>query len=130
MKTAKQARRDARRLYRLCMVGGSIDERRVRQVVSGIIDIGRPGGLTILPRFLRLVRLDRNRHLAAVESAAALPADVRTAIEAALLRKYGEGLAMSFSENPTLLGGVRIKVGSDVYDGSVKAGLAALEARF
>jgi F0F1-type ATP synthase delta subunit len=29
-----------------------------------------------------------------------------------------------------LIGGVRIQVGSDVYDGSVRAGLAALEKSF
>ena len=29
-----------------------------------------------------------------------------------------------------LIGGLRIRVGSDVYDGSVRAGLAALEKHF
>ena len=28
---------------------------------------------------------------------------------------------MSFGENPALIGGIRIKVGSDVYDGSIRA---------
>jgi F-type H+-transporting ATPase subunit delta len=37
-------------------------------------------------------------------------------------------LATSFEHKPELIGGMRIKVGSDVYDGSVKARLAALEA--
>jgi F-type H+-transporting ATPase subunit delta len=35
----------------------------------------------------------------------------------------------AFIVTPALLGGMRIKVGSDVYDGSVRARLAALEAR-
>jgi F0F1-type ATP synthase delta subunit len=35
----------------------------------------------------------------------------------------------TFTENPTLLGGVRIQVGSDVYDGSIRARLNALETR-
>ncbi len=38
-------------------------------------------------------------------------------------------LETSFEQNAALIGGVRIKVGSDVYDGSVRARLAALEAR-
>ena len=37
------------------------------------------------------------------------------------------GSALSFVLNPALIGGMRIQVGSDVYDGSVQAGLAALE---
>jgi F-type H+-transporting ATPase subunit delta len=37
---------------------------------------------------------------------------------------------MSFIHSPALIGGMRIKVGSDVYDGSVQARLSALEERF
>ena len=33
-------------------------------------------------------------------------------------------------KNPALIGGVRIRVGSEIFDGSIKAGLARLEARF
>jgi F-type H+-transporting ATPase subunit delta len=65
-----------------------------------------------------------------VQSAVPLPADVRERIEAALARLHGPDIVASFTENPDLLGGVRVKVGSDVYDGSVKAALRALEARF
>jgi F-type H+-transporting ATPase subunit delta len=130
MKTTRQARREARHLFRLCLVNESLDENRVRQIVQRVIEGGRPGGLAILSRFQRLVRLDRTRHSAVVESAAALPLDVRASFDASLARLYGGGIVTSFAENPALLGGVRIKVGSDVYDGSVKARLAALEARF
>ena len=42
----------------------------------------------------------------------------------------GIALNLSFGENPALIGGLRIKVGSDVYDGSVQARLAALEETF
>jgi len=43
---------------------------------------------------------------------------------------YGPGLNISFSQNATLIGGMRVKVGSDVYDGSVQARLAALQESF
>jgi F-type H+-transporting ATPase subunit delta len=130
MKTSRQVQRDARQLFRLCLVNESLDENRVRQIVRRVIEGGRPGGLAILSRFQRLVRLDRTRHSATVESAAPLPLDVQTSIDASLARLYGGGIVTAFAENPALLGGVRIKVGSDVYDGSVKARLAALEASF
>jgi F-type H+-transporting ATPase subunit delta len=35
---------------------------------------------------------------------------------------------VTFSVNPSLIGGLRVPVGSDVFDGSVKARLAELEA--
>jgi F-type H+-transporting ATPase subunit delta len=59
-----------------------------------------------------------------------LPGDLRDAIGSSLARKYGPGLVTNFVHRPALIGGMRIQVGSDVYDGSVVARLAALERRF
>jgi F-type H+-transporting ATPase subunit delta len=43
---------------------------------------------------------------------------------------YGPAIQTEFSLNPALIGGMRIKVGSDVYDGSVQSQLATLEKSF
>jgi len=59
-----------------------------------------------------------------------LPADLQANVLSNLERVYGQGMSTSFAHNPALIGGMRIKVGSDVYDGSVRAGLAALEKNF
>lgn len=130
MKTAKQAQRDARELYHLCLVDGRLDESRARDVVRRLVDGQRPGAFRILSRFQRLVRIDRTAHHADVRSAIPLSDDLRAQFEAAVKRQWGPGVTVSFAADPGLLGGVRIAVGSDVYDGTVKAGLAALEARF
>ena len=130
MKTNRQAQRDARRLFGLSLVGGSLDDTRVRQIVEQVIAAGRPGGLKVLTRFQRLVRLRREAHSAKVESASPLTGDVQTQIESELARMYGRGLLMSYARNPALVGGVRITVGSDVYDGSIKGRLSALSERF
>ena len=130
MQTTKQAERDAKKLFRACLVNGSLDEARVRGVVQLVLAAGGGGRLGVLSRWLRLVRLDRAKRLADVESAVPLPADARAAIEAALARVLGTDLATSFADNPALIGGVRVKVGSDVYDGSIQGHLAALESRF
>jgi F-type H+-transporting ATPase subunit delta len=74
-----------------------------------------------------LVKLDLARHTATIESATPLPADFQAAIEAGLARRYGRGLATAFAHRPALIGGMRIQVGSDVYDGSVQGRLTALE---
>ncbi len=49
-------------------------------------------------------------------------------LKASLSKKYGRPLTLDFSVSPELLGGIRVKVGSDVWDGSVKARLEALKA--
>ncbi|MBI1841861.1 MAG: F0F1 ATP synthase subunit delta, partial [Verrucomicrobia bacterium] len=44
--------------------------------------------------------------------------------------RHGPGLQLSFEQNPALIGGLRIQVGSDVYDGSVAARLHELSESF
>lgn len=130
MKTIKQLRREAKHLFRLCLVNGSLDQDRVRKVVQQILRAKRRGYLALASQFERLVRLDQLRHTAEVESATALPAELRADVQASLAREYGSDINTSFVESPSLIGGMRIRVASDVYDGSVKAGLGALEKSF
>jgi F-type H+-transporting ATPase subunit delta len=126
MKASRKASRTARQLFRLCMADGHVDEARVRQVARRLAESKRRGSLAVLSDFQRLVRLERDRHTALVESATPLTDDVRRDLQESLKRRYGSALDTAFTENPDLIGGMRIKVGSDVYDGSVRARLAAL----
>lgn len=130
MKATKQARREAAQLFRLCLVDGLLDENRARQVVQHIIAAKPRGYLGTLSHFRRLVELDRKQHTAEVQSAAALPQDFQASVKTGLAGVYGPGLTISFADNPALIGGMRIRVGSDVYDGTVQARLAALEQSF
>ena len=130
MKTSKQTKRDAKRLFRTCLVNGLLDESRTRKVVQRVIESKRRGDLALLSHFRRLVKLEHARHTAEVESAVPVPADLRASIQAGLARAYGPGISASFVHNSELIGGMRIKVGNDVYDGSVRARLAALEKNF
>ena len=130
MRTTRRARREARRLYRACVVDGLLDEGRARQVAERVAGARRRGSLPILSHFQRLVSLDSVRHRAVVESATPLAPDLRASIESGVARVYGLGVSTSFAENPALIGGMRVKVGSDVYDGSVRTALLALEERF
>ena len=82
----------------------------------------------ILSHFLRLLRLDLDTHTAHVESAVPLPADLRAQLEADITRWFGRGVSAEFTDNRELIGGVRMRVGSHIYDGSVRGRLAAIEA--
>ncbi|MGH9881905.1 MAG: F0F1 ATP synthase subunit delta [Pyrinomonadaceae bacterium] len=130
MKTSKQIKREAKHLFRLCRANGLLDEARVRQVVKSILGSKRRGYLTLAGQFERLVRLEQTKHSAEVASATPLPPDLRQNVQANLTRVYGLGVTISFVQKPELIGGMRVRVGNDVYDGSVKAGLAALERSF
>jgi F-type H+-transporting ATPase subunit delta len=129
MNVSRKVKRTARRLYRACLVDGALDARRVRAVAARLGTSRARGSLAMLSAFHHLVQLDHQRHSAVVESAAPLDPTMRGGFEQQLRRLYGAGVVASFSENPSLLGGVRIKVASDVYDGSIRARLAALQAR-
>jgi F-type H+-transporting ATPase subunit delta len=89
MKANRRARREARRLYRACVVDGLLDESRTRQVVEAVAGSRRRGSLPILSHFQRLVQLDRDRHLP-VESAPA-PPDLRASVEAGVCARTARG---------------------------------------
>ena len=100
----------------------------MRQAVNAVIAKRPRGYVAVLSHFQRLVKLDIVRRTARIESAVAASSSLQQAVKANLEARYGQGLEVSFAESSGLIGGLRVKVGSDVYDGSVKGRLAALEA--
>lgn len=117
-------------LFRACFADGVLQEERARQIVAQMLQSRPRGFLSILAQFQRLVKLEIERRTAKVESAIPLTPELKSTVEQSLVKRYGAGLHLSFSENPALLGGMRIKVGSDVYDGSVQGRLAAVSGAF
>ena len=130
MKVRKQSRREAKRLFHWCLVNGLLDENRARLVARHVQASARRDAPAVLAHFLRLVKLDRMQHSAIVESAMPLDPDLQASTQTWLASRYGPGILTSFSQRPSLIGGMRIQVGSDVYDGSVLAGLKTLEQSF
>ncbi len=127
MKISKQSRRDGKSLFRACMVDGQLDESRAREVVRLVVG-GKPRGyLATLTHFQRLLKLHLDSRRARVENAVFSSPELIAGIEASLTRRYGRGLDITYWINPELVGGLKIRVGSDVYDGSVKARLEALK---
>ena len=130
MKISKLAIREARQLFRSCLVSGNLDEARVRQAVALLVARKPRGYVEILARLHRLVKLEVARRTATVEGAVdGTPAQF-AAIKADLEKRYGAGLDVNYVVNPSLIGGLRIQVGSDLYDGSVKTRLDNLAGSF
>ena len=130
MKISKQARRDAKTLFRGCVVDGILQEDRVRKVVQSVIDAKPRGYIAILHHFQRLVRADIQNRTAKVESPAALDAGTRENVQTQLKAQYGDHIQITFAENPALIGGMRVQVGSFVYDGSVRGRLNQIGKAF
>jgi F-type H+-transporting ATPase subunit delta len=130
MKISKQAQRDARQLFRDCQVNNLLDENRVRQTISLLSEKKPRGYVEILSRLHRLVKLDLERRAARVESALPLAADLQNDVANNIKKIYGDGVNIVFGQNPALLGGLRIQVGSDLYDGSVQTKLNQLAQSF
>jgi F-type H+-transporting ATPase subunit delta len=128
MKISKEARRTSRQLFRVCLNNGTLDEGRVRAVVQKVSESKPRNYINILGAFAGLVRNEVERQRALVESAVALGDDIKQQLSAGLSKKYGRTLNVEFSVKPELLGGIRVRVGSDVWDGSVKARLDVLHS--
>jgi len=127
MKIPKQAKRKAKALFRDAQAEGVLNENRLLRAVQLIVQEKPRGYLPLLSHLQHLAKLDQQRRTARVESATPLDAQAETALKEKLARRYGRGLHFSFHVNPALLGGLRIRVGSDVYDGTVSGRLKQLE---
>lgn len=130
MRANRQIEFKAKRLFHVCMVNGELDEDRTRRAVAHIIADKRRGYIPLLLQFKRLIRLHVEARTAAVETTMPLPADLRSNVQTWLRDTYGKGINVRYAQNPELIGGMRLRVGNDVYDGSVKYELAALEKSF
>jgi F-type H+-transporting ATPase subunit delta len=81
-------------------------------------------------RFSQVIFSKRAQRLAKIETAVALSGNLKARVRDDLIRIYGPALRISFVLSPALIGGMRITVGSDLYDGSVRGTLATLEGAF
>ena len=127
MKISKDAARAARQLLRLSHKDGRLDSGLIKEITSRIAESKPRGYLAILQEYARLLRLEAGKFQALIESAIELGAQAGNALVDDLRAKYGDDLKAEFRVNPELIGGMRVKVGSDVWDGSVRARLTELK---
>jgi F-type H+-transporting ATPase subunit delta len=127
MKLNKEARRLARELIRSSFTDGQLDQGRVASLVRSLIEKKPRHYLHILDAYRRFLRLEVEKRTATIETATELAPEAAREIVENLKRKYGPDLVTNFVVNPDLLGGMRIRVGSDVWDSSVRNRLQRLE---
>ncbi len=130
MKISKTAAASARRLFGLCQSSGRFDESKLRTVISRLVESKPRDYKAILAAIQRLTRLEFERREVTVESAVEIDDSTRQRVVAGLAGQYGPDLVVQYQVTPALLGGLRIRVGNDVFDGSVQGRLQRLANAF
>ena len=127
MKINKEIRQISRQTLRASFTDGQLDRGKIASLIQSLIAKKPRRYIDILQNYKRLLRLEIEKRHAAIESASELSPQTSSKILAKLKKKYGDDLTADFVVDPTLLGGMRVRVGSDVWDGSVRNRLQRLQ---
>lgn len=97
------------------------------EILAGLVASSRPRRIgDLLRETIEVVADEAGRSVATVESAAPLSADQLARIRASLTRRAGREVSIEEVVTPDLVGGVRVRLGDEVIDGSVSRRLAEL----
>ena len=127
MKFNKEVRQISREMVRASLTHGQLDSGRIASIVDLVIARKPRNYVDILKNYRRLLRLELEKRRARIETASEVDPAIKAEIVASLKKKYGGDLTSEFLVNPQLLGGMRIRVGSDVWDGTVRNRLDRLQ---
>jgi F-type H+-transporting ATPase subunit delta len=127
MKINKETRQLSKNLLRASFIDGQLDSGRISSLLKLLIEKKPRHYIQVLEAYQRLVRLEVEKRTATIETATELSPDAGQEMVSNLKRRYGNDLTARFVVNPELLGGMRIRVGSDVWDSSVRNRLHRLQ---
>jgi F-type H+-transporting ATPase subunit delta len=127
MKINKEIRQLSREMLRASFTDGQLDPGRITSLVDSLIARKPRHYSEVLKNYRRLLRLELEKRQARIETASEVDSATASELVANLKKKYGSDLTTEFVVNPDLLGGMRIRVGSDVWDGTVRNRLERLQ---
>jgi len=126
MRGDKKTKLLAKQLFKLSLVNGQVSAEQVAGVL-GYIEKNVPRQtLALLKLYHRAIATEFAKSQAIVDHAGPIAEPTLRQIEAAMTRKYQRPVTASARPAPALLAGLRIRVGSDVYESTVAGQLAAL----
>ncbi len=127
MKINKEVRQLSREMLRASFTDGQLDSGRIASLVDSLIARKPRNYIDVLKNYRRLLRLEVEKRRARIETASEVDPETSSTLIANLKKRYGNDLTTEFVVNPRLLGGMRIRVGSDVWDGTVRSRLERLQ---
>jgi len=126
MRGDKKTKALAKQLFKLSLVNGVVSPEQVAGVLGYIEKTAPHHALALLKLYHRAIATELAKSRAVVEHAGPVTEATLRAIEAAMTKKYKRPVTAAAQPNPRLLAGLRVRVGSDVYESSVSGQLAAL----
>jgi len=127
MKINKEIRQLSREMLRASFRDGQLDPARISSIIDSVTARKPRNYIDVLKNYRRLLRLEVEKRRARIETASEMDPATQSEVVTNLKKKYGSDLTPEFVVNPDLLGGMRIRVGSDVWDGSVRNRLERLQ---
>lgn len=127
MKSNKEIRQLSRAMMRASFTDAQLDNGKISALVQSLVTKKPRHYIDVLQHYKRLLRLDIEKRHARIESAMKLDAQLAKQIVDRLKRKYGNDLTADFDVDGSLLGGLRVRVGNDVWDGTLRNRLQRLE---
>ncbi|MFN5561258.1 MAG: F0F1 ATP synthase subunit delta [Opitutaceae bacterium] len=122
----KQDQQLARQLFSLSLVGGTLSTEHVGAVLQYLEKHPPARPLAVLRAYQRLVRAEYAKGQAVIEHAGPIADSLVQSIATTMAGRYGRAVAGVAKANPSLLAGLRVRVGDDVYESSVAQQLAGL----
>lgn len=118
---------DARTLTLICDIAGDRIDEQARNLVRLLIDNGRLGLLDEISSQYEILRAEAEKTIEVeVRTAYMLDGGQQQAIASALEKRLGRSVSLNVQEDKNLIGGVLIRAGDLVIDGSIKGRLAQL----
>lgn len=129
MQIPKDAKIKARELFESSLDdSGRPDSAKALSIADLVVKAAPRHSVQILREFVRLIRLETAKHHAVIESAALLDEGTRDSILKSLQERDGGAVTVEVKVDPVLIGGARIRLGSEVWDASVLSRLLALNS--
>jgi len=127
MNINREIRQLSREMLRASFTDGQLDSGRISSLVDSLIARKPRHYVDVLKNYRRLLRLELEKRQAKIETANEMDSATSSELVSNLKKKYGSDLTTEVIVNPELLGGMRIRVGSDVWDGTVRNRLERLQ---
>ena len=126
MRGDKKTKLLAKQLFKLSLRDGQVSSEQVAGVLSYIEQAAPRHALALLKLYQQTIVTELAKSHARVEHAGPISATTLQLIASAMTKKYARPVTATAQPNPRLLAGLRVRIGSDLYESSVAGQLATL----